>query len=193
MNYAPETVVARGEPLAEEHVRTALAILSGWSAQPFLPEQEAAWRVALRGYRQGEFGPAMAAWQRSARGRFRPRPADLAPFLHRPPARGSAEETAQRLAELRSIPRMDPGEQASYVDACRIALRRTPDAAEPVERHSRAYAWETGCECAKCIFLRIDQRERERRELDRDTEDRRQQWSTCQITTNPTKGEPCIP
>jgi len=45
---------------------------------------------------------------------------------------------------------------------------------EPTERHSRTYAWKTGCKCAKCTFWRIDQRERERRERERDTDDRRQ-------------------
>jgi len=47
---------------------------------------------------------------------------------------------------------------------------RYPD----IEPHSRRWAWETGCECPSCIYQRIDERERERRAVERDTEDRRQ-------------------
>jgi hypothetical protein len=41
--------------------------------------------------------------------------------------------------------------------------------------HTRAYAWATYCECPACLFYRIEQRERERRQTERSTPDRRQE------------------
>jgi hypothetical protein len=108
--------------LTDDHVRSALVTLAEWSSQRFSDEDRAAWRTALRGYRQGEFTQAIAAWQRTDHGHLRPRPGDLARFLERPAARASVEQTERRLAELRATP-SDWPTQAERVRSLRQALR----------------------------------------------------------------------
>lgn len=71
--------------LTTEQVNSAILTLRAWSNQPWTDEDAHVWRHVLRNYRQGELSQALDHWQRTAGGRFRPTPGDLAPFLHREP------------------------------------------------------------------------------------------------------------
>ena len=72
------------DTLTHDQVNAAIIELRAWSLQPFTDEDAAAWRMALRSYRSGEFSKALDGWQRTERGRFRPTIGDLAQFLERP-------------------------------------------------------------------------------------------------------------
>lgn len=69
--------------LTNEQVNSAILTLRSWSSQAWTDEDAHVWRHVLRSYRAGELSTALDHWQRTAGGRFRPRPGDLAPFLKR--------------------------------------------------------------------------------------------------------------
>lgn len=70
--------------LSHDQINSAVLTLRAWSSQPWTDEDAHVWRNILRSYRVGELAAALDAWQRTAGGRYRPRPGDLSPFLVRP-------------------------------------------------------------------------------------------------------------
>ena len=110
--------------LSPEQINSALLTLRAWSQQPWSDEDAVVWRAVLRNYRPGELGDCLGKWQRTANGRYRPTPGDLAQFLDRPANPSPYKEWVRPVDEpvdrdaglkalsgIRSILRHDPTTQ----------------------------------------------------------------------------------
>lgn len=73
--------------LTPDQVSAGVAHLRSYSGQPFSDEDAAMWASVLRRYHVGELAEALDRWARTEKGQYRPRPAELAPYLGSPPSK----------------------------------------------------------------------------------------------------------